>query len=65
MVPTSLRRIPGFEEAVLVAVTGFGRDEDRQQAADAGFTHHVTKPLDPKLLPALVEPSSDDGAGEE
>jgi signal transduction histidine kinase/ActR/RegA family two-component response regulator len=38
----------------LVALTGFGQAHDRQQALAAGFTDHVTKPLDPDRLQALI-----------
>jgi CheY-like chemotaxis protein len=31
---------------VLVALTGYGRDEDREEARAAGFNRHFTKPLD-------------------
>jgi two-component system CheB/CheR fusion protein len=31
---------------VLVAMTGYGQDEDRRRARDAGFDHHLVKPLD-------------------
>ncbi len=49
-----LRQLPGLERAVVVAVTGFGREEDRTMAEDAGFDRHVTKPLDPATIPALL-----------
>jgi len=34
----------------LVAVTGYGQDEDRQRAQTAGFAHHLVKPIE---FPAL------------
>jgi CheY-like chemotaxis protein/two-component sensor histidine kinase len=40
-----LRRDPATKSAFLVAVTGFGQDEDRQRAAGAGFDRHMTKPV--------------------
>jgi CheY-like chemotaxis protein len=40
---------------VLVAVTGWTEDERREQSAAAGFSHHLTKPVDPKTLAALLE----------
>ena len=49
-----LRRLPGLENVFLVAVTGFGRPEDRQAALDARFDEHVTKPLEPARLPLLL-----------
>jgi two-component system, sensor histidine kinase len=38
----------------LVALTGWGRDGDRQRAMSAGFDRHLTKPIDPGALQALL-----------
>lgn len=54
-----LRRMPGTEHALLIAVTGFGREEDRRRSQEAGFDRHVTKPLDPRILPSLILPDDD------
>jgi CheY-like chemotaxis protein len=37
-----------------LAITRFGRDGDRQRARDAGFDRHMTKPVDPRVLPAFI-----------
>src|SRR5262245_35307615 len=42
-----LRRVPGLKEALLVALTGYGSDEDRRRSREAGFDHHLVKPADP------------------
>jgi CheY-like chemotaxis protein len=39
---------------VLVAVTGWGQAEDRQNAFEAGFDHHLVKPVDPAALAKLL-----------
>ena len=39
-----LRAKYGFDIS-LVALTGYGQDEDRQKAADAGFDEHLVKPV--------------------
>jgi DNA-binding response OmpR family regulator len=39
----------------LVAVTAYGRDEDRTRTRKAGFDAHVTKPMDIKLLESIVD----------
>jgi CheY-like chemotaxis protein len=39
---------------LLVAMTGFGQAKDRVRTAEAGFDHHLTKPVDPKLLQSLM-----------
>jgi CheY-like chemotaxis protein len=41
-----LRAEPGQEGAVLVALTGWGQEEDRRRTRDSGFDHHLTKPVD-------------------
>lgn len=38
----------------LVAVTGWGKDEDRERALTAGFNHHLTKPVSPQAVEAVV-----------
>lgn len=40
--------------ALLIAVTGWGQREDRERSRDAGFDHHLTKPVDPEALQALL-----------
>ncbi|MBL0420086.1 PAS domain S-box protein [Ramlibacter sp. AW1] len=40
-----LRRMPETAEAVLIAVTGYGQEQDRREAAAAGFDHHFVKPI--------------------
>ena len=37
-------------QMVLVALTGFGRETDRQRSAEAGFDLHLVKPVDPRRL---------------
>jgi CheY-like chemotaxis protein len=49
-----LRGTPGAEAALLVALTGWGQDDDRRRSRDAGFDHHVTKPANPGTLAALL-----------
>jgi CheY-like chemotaxis protein len=41
-------------DIVLVALTGYGRPEDRQRSADAGFDSHLTKPPDLRELHAVL-----------
>ena len=37
-----------------IALTGYGTDQDRTRARDAGFDHHLTKPADLDQLLALI-----------
>jgi signal transduction histidine kinase len=41
--------------AVLVAITGWGEAEHHDQAVAAAFSHHLTKPVDPKTIESLLE----------
>ena len=41
--------------ATLVALTGWGQNEDRQRAREAGFDHHLVKPAEIEVLRALIE----------
>jgi len=49
-----LRALPEMEGAMLVAVSGYGRKEDRELSADAGFDQYFVKPLDMAALQALI-----------
>jgi signal transduction histidine kinase len=44
----------GLTESLLVAVTGYGHDEDRRRSEDAGFHAHLVKPVDLGALNALL-----------
>ena len=51
-----LRGEPAGEDVLLVAVSGYGRERDRQAAREAGFDLHLTKPADPdEVLRVLAE----------
>jgi two-component system CheB/CheR fusion protein len=50
-----IRRDPALRHLLLVALTGYGRDEDRVQSLAAGFDHHLVKPVDLAALGELVE----------
>ena len=41
--------------AVIVAVSGYGRQDDRRKSLEAGFDHHFVKPVDPDDLIAILE----------
>lgn len=45
-----IREQPWGDGIVMVAVTGWGQDEDRRRSHDAGFDHHMVKPVDPTAL---------------
>jgi signal transduction histidine kinase/DNA-binding response OmpR family regulator len=45
---------PARAEPTLVALTGYGQEEDRRRAVEAGFDLHLTKPVDPNELRRLL-----------
>jgi CheY-like chemotaxis protein len=49
-------RIRGIlgQSVVLVALTGWGQDDDKRRSREAGFDHHLTKPPDPEVLDRLI-----------
>jgi CheY-like chemotaxis protein len=48
---------------VLVALTGWGQEQDRREAREAGFDHHMVKPADVDKLRRLLASVAADGAG--
>jgi PAS domain S-box-containing protein len=61
-----LPKLSGYEAArrireargdgiLLVAITGWGQEEDRRRSRDAGFDHHLTKPVDPAAISRLID----------
>jgi CheY-like chemotaxis protein len=51
-----LQQLPGMDKIVLIALTGYGQDEDRVRTREAGFHHHLVKPVTLKILePLLLE----------
>jgi CheY-like chemotaxis protein len=49
-----LRQVPGNERALLIAITGYGALEEKEQAQAAGFDAHLTKPADMEELQRLL-----------
>jgi len=50
----ALRGRPGLEHTALVAMSGYGREEDIARSRAAGFGHHLVKPMDPGALGKLL-----------
>jgi PAS domain S-box-containing protein len=58
-VAAQLRQAPEFARTRLIALSGYGQDEDRRRAREAGFDRHLTKPVEiGTLQPLLDEPST-------
>ncbi len=49
-----IRARPDPVSPLLVAVTGWGHEDDRRRAREAGFDHHLVKPADVERLEALL-----------
>ena len=50
-----IRAVPKLAGAVLIAVTGYGDEQARQEASAAGFDHHFVKPIETAKLIALLD----------
>jgi signal transduction histidine kinase len=50
----TLRQLPQTTDALLVAVTGYGQQDDRDKSGAAGFDHHLVKPIDVDELIGLL-----------
>jgi PAS domain S-box-containing protein len=53
-VARELRAQPAFRRTPLIAVTGYGQENDRQRSLQAGFDEHFTKPVDPEALQEFI-----------
>jgi len=49
-----VRAQPWGNATVLIALTGWGQDEDRRRSREVGFNSHLVKPLDPAMLSSLL-----------
>jgi two-component system, OmpR family, response regulator len=50
-----LRELPQAKDAVLIAITGYGQDDDRLRSRRAGIDHHLVKPVAPDALRNLID----------
>ena len=53
-VARKIREQPWGQDMVLVALTGWGQEEDRQKSKEAGFNAHLVKPLEQSVLMKLL-----------
>ena len=49
-VARNIRQKPWGSSMVLIAVTGWGQEEDKRMSEEAGFDRHMVKPVDPQAL---------------
>jgi signal transduction histidine kinase/DNA-binding response OmpR family regulator len=66
-VARAIRKLPHTESLVLVALTGYGQADDRRRSHEAGFDHHLVKPVDADALSAVLAAArkhdGEEGAG--
>jgi CheY-like chemotaxis protein len=53
-VAAEMRRHPELSNALLVALTGYGQEDDQRRSREAGFDHHLVKPVEPFALQELL-----------
>jgi two-component system CheB/CheR fusion protein len=49
-----LRSSPRTRDILIVAISGYGQDEDRKRSQQVGFDFHLVKPVDPAVLQSLL-----------
>jgi signal transduction histidine kinase len=49
-----VRQQPALKDVTLIALTGWGQEEDRRRCCEAGFDHHLVKPVEIDVLQALL-----------
>ncbi|MCE9604170.1 MAG: hybrid sensor histidine kinase/response regulator [Planctomycetia bacterium] len=50
-----IRRLPGLSDVTIIAISGYGQASDIQRSRAAGLAYHLTKPIDPVELKAILE----------
>ena len=54
LVAEHIRALPENGRTMIVAVSGYGQEQDRLRSKSVGFDYHVVKPIDPTILAGLV-----------
>lgn len=50
-----LRELPGTKDAMYIAMTGYGWEHDSWRSQEAGFAHHIVKPVDTARLTRIIQ----------
>ena len=53
-----IREQPWGKGILMIAITGWGQDVDRRKSQEAGFDHHLVKPVDARAIVALMHEST-------
>ncbi len=56
-----IRNIPRLQNTFIVAVSGYGREEDRRRSQESGFDYHLIKPLESEILNKILLYASESG----
>ena len=56
-----IREQPWGKDMLLVALTGWGQDQDQRKSKDAGFDHHLVKPVDYEALRKILASAPSSG----
>jgi CheY-like chemotaxis protein len=54
-VAEELRKAPATASAVIIAITGYGKTSDREQALQSGFDFHLVKPAEPTQVLRMID----------
>jgi CheY-like chemotaxis protein len=57
-----IRQEPTLKNVVLVALTGYGQESDRQRSREAGFDHHLVKPVDFANVQSILSAVADEAS---
>jgi len=52
-----IRQNPDISKATLIAMTGYGQEEDRRKTHEAGFDHHLVKPVSLEEVCRIIQSS--------
>jgi CheY-like chemotaxis protein len=55
-VARALRQEEAFRDTLIIAISGYGQEEDRLRSIEAGMNHHLTKPVDITTINELITP---------
>ena len=58
-----IRAQPWGRDMLMIALTGWGQEEDRRKSKDVGFDHHLVKPVDYPTLVRLLAESGNEAVG--
>jgi DNA-binding response OmpR family regulator len=50
-------RQEGFNDTIIIAVSGYGQEDDRERSREAGMDHYLTKPVDIRTITDLIDQS--------